>query len=332
MKDGRLEFSDWPMFDHVMMREDLCRELLEVVLERPISKIEYIVAEQEIHPTFLNHGVRLDAFVKAQGEVYDVEMQTLKRGQLGRRLRYYQGAIDALTLQRGAGYDSLPLCFVVFICMHDPLNRGLPVYTLDMNCREDQEVQIGHGFKWIVLSAPAWEKLPAGRLRNLLHYAVTGEAGSDSFIQRLDAVVSEANDDELWRREKMGLLTLEKDLEIQKRIAQKEARERGMAQGLAEGLAEGRAKGLAEGRAAGIAEGRAEGLAEGRAEGIAEGRAEGHAEGRAEGIVEGRAEGEAVFARLVEALVSEGRMEEVARAASDADARNALFEEFGIAR
>lgn len=36
--------------------------------------------------------------------------------------------------------------------------------------------------------------------------------------------------------------------------------------------------------------------------------------------------------RLVEALVSEGRMEDVARAASDADARNALFEEFGITR
>ena len=53
--------------------------------------------------------------------------------------------------------------------------------------------------------------------------------------------------------------------------------------GLAEGLAEGRAKGLAEGRAKGLAEGRAEGLEEGRAEGREEGRAEGRAKGREEG-------------------------------------------------
>ena len=43
---------------------------------------------------------------------------------------------------------------------------------------------------------------------------------------------------------------------------QKEALEKGLAEGITRGLAEGRAKGLAEGRVEGLAEGRAEGMTE----------------------------------------------------------------------
>ena len=64
MKENELEFSDWPMFDLLMTNEELCRELLEVVLDAPVSNIEYIIAENDIRPTLTNHGVRLDAYVK----------------------------------------------------------------------------------------------------------------------------------------------------------------------------------------------------------------------------------------------------------------------------
>ena len=67
--------------------------------------------------------------------------------------------------------------------------------------------------------------------------------------------------------------------------------------GLAEGLAEGRAKGLAEGRAKGLAEGRAKGLEEG----LEEGRAKGLEEGRAEGREEGREEEKRLIAKSLRA-------------------------------
>ena len=96
MKENELEFSDWPMFDLLMTNEELCRELLEVVLNAPVSNIEYIIAENDIRPTLTNHGVRLDAYVKTENEVCNIEMQTVKRAKLGRRLRFYQGAMDTL--------------------------------------------------------------------------------------------------------------------------------------------------------------------------------------------------------------------------------------------
>ena len=306
MKDGMLEFSDWPMFDRLMEDKALCREVIEIILDEPISDIEYIITEDDVRPTLTNHGVRFDAFVKTKGEIYDIEMQTTKRGALGRRMRYYQSALDARTLHKGENYKKLPPCYIIFICMHDPFGEGLPTYTLDIECREKSGTQVGHGFVWKALSAPAWDKLPEGRLRNLLHYVWTGDAGSDSFTGRLAVAVDNANEDEEWVMEKRALLTLEEDLEIQKQIAVEEGRELGREIGLAEGRAEGREEGLAEGREEGLAEGRAEGLSE------------------------GIDKGEARLGALIEKLMSAGRMEDVSLAAKDAAVRRALFAEFDL--
>lgn len=88
-------------------------------------------------------------------------------------------------------------------------NEELPVYTLDVTCQENASVETDHGFTWIVLCAPAWRRLPPGRLRNLLHYISTGEAGDDRFATKLAAAVRAANSNEAWRKEKMALLTFE---------------------------------------------------------------------------------------------------------------------------
>lgn len=144
------------------LRDDVGCSVHGNLLE-PIADIEYIVTEDDVRPTLTNHGVRLDAFVKTKNEIYDIEMQTTKREDLGRRMRYYQGALDTLTLRKGEGYEELPPCIIIFICMHDPFDEGLPVYTLDVNCLEKPSARIGHGFLWKALSAPAWGKLPEGR-------------------------------------------------------------------------------------------------------------------------------------------------------------------------
>ena len=225
------------------LRDDVGCSVHGNLLE-PIADIEYIVTEDDVRPTLTNHGVRLDAFVKTKNEIYDIEMQTTKREDLGRRMRYYQGALDTLTLRKGEGYEELPPCIIIFICMHDPFDEGLPVYTLDVNCLEKPSARIGHGFLWKALSAPAWGKLPEGRLRNLLHYVWTGEAGEDPLMGQLAVAVKKANKNENWRKEKMALLTFEEDMEIQRRIAEKKGQERGQIIGLQMGLEQGLAEGL----------------------------------------------------------------------------------------
>lgn len=331
MKENELEFSDWPMFDLLMTNEELCRELLEVVLDAPVSNIEYIIAENDIRPTLTNHGMRLDAYVKTENEVYNIEMQTVKRTKLGRRLRFYQGAMDTLALRRGEHYGNLPPCYIVFICLHDPFNAGLPVYTLNVKCQENTSVKTDHGFTWIVLAAPAWDRLPPGRLRNLLHYISTGEAGDDRFATKLAAAVRAANGDEAWRKEKMALLTFEEDMEIQRRMLEEdredfEIQKRTLEEqqrALEEDL-EKQKHALEEQKR--VLEEQRRMLQEDldKQEHIAVEAAE--SEGRTEGLEAG----EARLGALIAALIESGRSEEVALVATDADARRARFEEFGL--
>ena len=352
MKENELEFSDWPMFDLLMTNEELCRELLEVVLDAPVSNIEYIIAENDIRPTLTNHGVRLDAYVKTENEVCNIEMQTVKRAKLGRRLRFYQGAMDTLALRRGEHYGNLPPCYIVFICLHDPFNAGLPVYTLNVKCQENTSVKADHGFTWIVLAAPAWDRLPPGRLRNLLHYISTGEAGDDRFATKLAAAVRAANGDEAWRKEKMALLTFEEDMEIQRRMLEEDREDFEIQKRILEedrGDFEIQRRMLEEQRRTLEKQQRAleedfeeqkhaleeqkRVLEEQRRmlqedlekqERIAVEAAE--SEGRTEGLEAG----EARLGALIAALIESGRSEEVALVATDADARRARFEEFGL--
>lgn len=345
MKENELEFSDWPMFDLLMTNEELCRELLEVVLDAPVSNIEYIIAENDIRPTLTNHGVRLDAYVKTENEVCNIEMQTVKRAKLGRRLRFYQGAMDTLALRRGEHYGNLPPCYIVFICLHDPFNAGLPVYTLNVKCQENTSVKTDHGFTWIVLAAPAWDRLPPGRLRNLLHYIATGEAGDDRFATKLAAAVRAANGDEAWRKEKMALLTFEEDMEIQKRMLEEDREDFEIQKRILEedrGDFEIQKRTLEEQQRAleedlekqkhaleeqkRVLEEQRRMLQEDldKQEHIAVEAAE--SEGRTEGLEAG----EARLGALLAALIESGRSEEVALVATDADARRARFEEFSL--
>lgn len=345
MKENELKFSDWPMFDLLMTNEELCRELLEVVLDAPVSNIEYIIAENDIRPTLTNHGVRLDAYVKTENEVYNIEMQTVKRTKLGRRLRFYQGAMDTLALRRGEHYGNLPPCYIVFICLHDPFNAGLPVYTLNVKCQENTSVETDHGFTWVVLAASAWDRLPPGRLRNLLHYIATGEAGDDRFATKLAAAVRAANGDEAWRKEKMALLTFEEDMEIQRRMLEEDREDFEIQKRILEedrGDFEIQKRTLEEQQRAleedlekqkhaleeqkRVLEEQRRMLQEDldKQEHIAVEAAE--SEGRTEGLEAG----EARLGALITALIESGRSEEVALVATDADARRARFEEFGL--
>ena len=76
--------------------------------------------------------------------------------------------------------------------------------------------------------------------------------------------------------------------------------------------------------------GKAEGKAEGIVEGKAKGKAEGIAEGKAEGIVEGIAEGEEMLGKLITMLITDGRSDEVAKAASDKEYRTLLYKDYAI--
>lgn len=203
-----LELKDGPMFGRVMRDEELCREVLEVILGFEIGRIEYLNTEQTFDPATYARGVRLDVFAKESGKVYDIEMQTVPEGNIAKRMRYYQSMIDTSILDKGVSYNKLDESYIIFICDFDVFGKGLPAYHLERTCEEDPTVTVNNGSHWLALNTCAWNKETNSALAKMLNYIHSGKV-SDRLSTRLDEAVSHINSDAEWRRHAMGFMTWE---------------------------------------------------------------------------------------------------------------------------
>ena len=238
MKDGMLEFKDAPMFGRVMRNEELCKQVLEVILNIEIDHIEYLNTEQEMSAYNEAKGVRLDVYLKASDKVFDIEMQTTIEPFLGKRIRYYQSSLDSTLLDRGETYDMLLESYVIFICSYDPYGFNIPIYTLERTCVENPDVVIHNDSHWLILNAKAWNKDTDKARSNLLQYIQSSKVGQDSLTQAISDEVDRNNSDSEWRRNAMGFMTVEHS----HRVGLRAARQEGIEIGLAEGLREGEAR------------------------------------------------------------------------------------------
>ncbi len=134
-----LTLADNFMFCKIMSSDlELCRELLETLLQIEIGRLELANAEETMRENFDTHGVRLDVYTKDEKRIFDIEIQTTKKKNLVRRARYYQSVIDIDNLPAGADYDMLKDTYIIFLCLDDIFEKGRPVYTCENFCAEDK--------------------------------------------------------------------------------------------------------------------------------------------------------------------------------------------------
>lgn len=169
-----LKFSDRWMFNRVLCEKEVCRKVLRAALGIEVGEITYLNAEQAKEPAAASRGVRMDVFAREGSRVFDIEMQVSPEDRIGRRMRYYQAAIDATELGPGEDYGLLPESFVVFFCATDPFRAGEAVYSIERVCLEAPELVAGDDSHWRVFNASAAEDVADPDLRDLLHYVATG--------------------------------------------------------------------------------------------------------------------------------------------------------------
>ncbi|MCR5236196.1 MAG: Rpn family recombination-promoting nuclease/putative transposase [Lachnospiraceae bacterium] len=252
-----LEFRDNFMFSRVMLDKQLCRDVLECLLQHPVGELDDPIPEREFQHTSDGKSIRLDIYTRYESTVYDAEMQNLNHKsidslQLPRRTRFYQASIDMDHLDKGESYRTLPDSTILFICTFDPFGKGLSKYTLRGICEEDRDIIIDDGAERIFYNCSyRGGDIPAD-LRQFYDYVETGRSSND-LTKRIDRAVENARLKEEWRS-----IYMYYDINIM------DAREEGREEGRAEGREEGRAEGREEGRVEGREEGRAEGRAEER--------------------------------------------------------------------
>ena len=242
----RLTLADNFIFCKVLEdNPEVCRHLIEILLNIKIDRIEKPAAEKSLKTDFTSHGIRFDVYVKdGNGRSFDIEIQTTRSTSLAKRARYYQGLMDVDNVQHGAGYDVLNESYVIFLCMGDAFGKGFPVYTFRYRADEDNELAMDDGTVNIFFNAKKYDTMKSEELKSFFKY-LCGKEPTSGFTDRLSALVERVKTNAQWRHR---FMTWEQEMAIQaKEIAEERAKE------IAEDIAEERAKELAQDMAKNLA-------------------------------------------------------------------------------
>ena len=234
-----LTFTDDFMFGTVMKNKGICKGVIERLLHINVGKIAYLSLQKTIAPFYESKGIRLDVYVSEPNRVFDIEIQTSLPPELLKRTRYYQSLMDVDNLLRGQNYAELKESYVIFICLKDPFNGGLPVYTFRNTCSEDGSIFFDDKSYKVFYNVRAYDKEKEVELRALLEYLCERRRTSD-FTERIDALVEKAKRNERFRSWYMSLNIWKDDLLREgSQAGEKIGFERGMRKGRRDGIAAG---------------------------------------------------------------------------------------------
>ena len=238
----RLTLADNFIFCKVLEdNPEVCRHLIEILLNIKIDRIEKPAAEKSIKTDFISHGIRFDVYVKdGNGRSFDIEIQTTHSTSLAKRARYYQGLMDVDNVQHGAGYDVLNESYVIFLCLGDAFGKGFPVYTFRYRADEDKEFLMNDGTANIFFNAKKYDTMKSEELRSFFKY-LCGKEPSSGFTDRLSALVERVKTNAQWRHR---FMTWEQEMAIQSEERAKELA-KDMAEDMAKNMAQDIAKDIA---------------------------------------------------------------------------------------
>lgn len=186
------------MRDHI----PACQKLIEMLLNIKIEHIE-LHAEEVIEIDFEAKGIRLDVYVTDNEKLFDLELQVANTHELPERARYYAASMAVDSLKSGQKYKELCDSHVIFICMEDIFENGLPVYTFENICLEDEKTKLNdRDFKHFFIAPTCAKMLDDEEIKSFFDFLVTGTPSS-SFTKELESYVTEAKQNHNYKRQFM---------------------------------------------------------------------------------------------------------------------------------
>ena len=168
---------------------DLCRRLLELILNIEIKEITYPEREKTINLRSDSKGIRLDVYVEEKGtnRSFDIEMQVSNSDNLAKRTRYYQELIDGDKLKPGQHYSALGESIIIFICPFSfKYNRHF--YSFHERCDQELDFILESGVTKIFLSTKGIMDDVSPDILAFLDYVDKGIVSGD-FVKELDQAV-----------------------------------------------------------------------------------------------------------------------------------------------
>ena len=217
-----LEIWDDFMFGAVMSNKELCKHLLEIILQKKIKDIRYTELQKTIDLQYDAKSIRLDVYVEDDlDSVYNIEIQTTDEKNLPKRSRFYQGMIDLNILNKGESYNKLKKSYVIFICNYDPFGKGRCFYRFENVCVDDPSLKLEDDSVKIMINPYGNDTKQFGKgFAALMDFLKNGQI-SDTYTESLKDEITEVKVSEEWRRRYMKLLIRDQEnIEIGKELGE----------------------------------------------------------------------------------------------------------------
>lgn len=213
------DFMMGAMVSHPVIGPKFSREILSVILNRKIGKIEVIPQKVFFGANTDKHGIRLDVYIEEDAEtgtIYDIEPDQNDRKDLKenlpKRVRFYHAKIDSHSLKAGMDYSKLKKVIVIMITPYDPFGRNRMVYTLRKLCVEEPDMPYDDGAMTIYLYTNGKRGDPPEELQKLLHYMEKSkeENADTALLKEIHQMTQEVKHDEEVSLEYMKIFEREK--------------------------------------------------------------------------------------------------------------------------
>ncbi len=188
---------------------DACQHLLEILLGIKILKMT-IANEEVIDVDHDAKSIRLDVYVKETERVYDIEIQVVDTKELPERARFYSSAMDLDILTAGQDFKELPDSHVIFICMEQLFESGLPVYTFENLCLEDKKTKLNdRSYKHFFIAPTCATMIKNKEAKSFFEFLISNKAQT-SYTSDLSKYVADAKRNTQWRLQYMTVERLER--------------------------------------------------------------------------------------------------------------------------
>lgn len=195
--------SDFLFCKILESRPDLCKDLVELILNRKVKEVRNVRAQLSLKEAIGSKGVRFDIiFNDDENVIYDVEMQTTSARNLPKRTRYYQSMLDHSSIEKGLDYEELPQSYIIFICTFDPFDIGRHIYSFENRCAEETVIRLNDETKKVFLSTEGDKADVSPAIQEFLDY-VAGRSVIGDLAEHLESEVIKAKKKEEWRVEYM---------------------------------------------------------------------------------------------------------------------------------
>lgn len=224
-KDNTLDLNDWDnlnisnnfIFSKVMQEQELCKDIINTLLELNIKNINCMEYKKVINIEQYNQdevdndnevdNVELDSIYieDEHNNIYNIEICTSNDINIVNKLMLYQHVLYINLISKDIYFDVLPNIYTMFICTFDICNDNSCKYYFQEKSSEDDNLHK------IVFNTTSYHDADNNKLKRLLKY-INGEileesdVEEDDFIKKLDNKVKVIKSNKEYKLEYMSLV------------------------------------------------------------------------------------------------------------------------------